>query len=185
AFVQLGTMEDAEMLVKYYSMNPLIIKGRLIRLNICTKYKTLNVSHRQEDKDAQSQRSSRSDTARSSKSSSKGREEKKQDEKEDKDKSAGVGEGKEDKPGEKQEGEKEGVTSGDTDEEEPERTESGMEEEQEEKHQEEGMRVVNILGFRRGYNFLNEMLALAKPFGKVVKHLVLDLRPEVRAPVCI
>ncbi|MEQ2233518.1 hypothetical protein ILYODFUR_022667 [Ilyodon furcidens] len=41
-----------------------------------------------------------------------------------------------------------------------------------------GMRVVNILGFRRGYNFLNEMLALAKPFGKVVKHLVLDLRPE-------
>ncbi|MED6281252.1 hypothetical protein CHARACLAT_019324 [Characodon lateralis] len=274
AFVQLGTMEDAEMLVKYYSMNPLIIKGRLIRLNICTKYKTLNVSHRQEEKDAQSQRSSRSDAARASKSSSKGREEKKQDEKEDKDKSAGVGEGKEDKPGEKQEGEKEGVTSGDTDEEEPERTESGMEEEQEEKHQEEqqdsgdddtkeggakkeaesegtteprgfaeepenkeeegaeaeeshevaegdepedefdqsflenmedfvtldeleedegdacresdgidntrkgGMRVVNILGFRRGYNFLNEMLALAKPFGKVVKHLVLDLRPE-------
>uniref|UniRef100_A0A3Q2QBH1 Matrin-type domain-containing protein n=1 Tax=Fundulus heteroclitus TaxID=8078 RepID=A0A3Q2QBH1_FUNHE len=41
AFVQLGSVEDAEMLVKYYSMNPLIIKGRLIRLNICTKYKTL------------------------------------------------------------------------------------------------------------------------------------------------
>lgn len=43
----------------------------------------------------------------------------------------------------------------------------------------QGMRVVNIVGFRRGYNFLNELLNLAKPFGKVVKHLVLDLRPEV------
>lgn len=39
--------------------------------------------------------------------------------------------------------------------------------------------MVNIVGFRRGYNFLNELLGLAKPFGKVVKHLVLDLRPEV------
>lgn len=41
AFVQLGTVKDAEMLVKYYSVNPLVINGRLIRLNICTKYKTL------------------------------------------------------------------------------------------------------------------------------------------------
>lgn len=41
AFVQLGSPDDAEMLVKYYSMNPLTIKGRQIRLNICTKYKTL------------------------------------------------------------------------------------------------------------------------------------------------
>uniref|UniRef100_A0A1A7WY38 Matrin 3-like 1.1 n=2 Tax=Iconisemion striatum TaxID=60296 RepID=A0A1A7WY38_9TELE len=41
-----------------------------------------------------------------------------------------------------------------------------------------GMRVVNVGGFRRGYNFIHELLALAKPFGKVVKHLVLDLRPE-------
>lgn len=41
------------------------------------------------------------------------------------------------------------------------------------------MRVVNIIGFRRGYNFLNELLALAKPFGRVVRHLVLDLRPKV------
>ncbi|KAG7215424.1 hypothetical protein INR49_022512 [Caranx melampygus] len=47
AFVQLGTPEDAEMLVKYYSVNPLTIKGRPIRLNICTKYKTLNVNRRQ------------------------------------------------------------------------------------------------------------------------------------------
>lgn len=44
----------------------------------------------------------------------------------------------------------------------------------------QGMRVVNIVGFRRGYNFLNELLALAKPFGRVVKHLVLDLRAEVQ-----
>lgn len=45
------------------------------------------------------------------------------------------------------------------------------------------MRVINIVGFRRGYNFLNELLGLAKPFGKVVKHLVLDLRPEVHRTV--
>lgn len=43
----------------------------------------------------------------------------------------------------------------------------------------QGMRVVNIVGFRRGYQYLNELLKLAQPFGKVVKHLVLDLRPEV------
>ena len=41
AFIQMGTVDDAEMLVKYYTMNPLTMKGRLIRLNICTKYKTL------------------------------------------------------------------------------------------------------------------------------------------------
>lgn len=39
--------------------------------------------------------------------------------------------------------------------------------------------MVNILGFRRGYKFLDELLGLATPFGKVVKHLVLDWRPEV------
>ncbi|XP_010791105.1 RNA-binding protein 20-like, partial [Notothenia coriiceps] len=44
AFVQLGTPEDAEMLVKYYNVHSLTIKGRPIRLNICTKYKTLNVN---------------------------------------------------------------------------------------------------------------------------------------------
>lgn len=41
AFVQLGAPEDAEMLVKHYTVNPLAIRGRRIRLNICTKYKTL------------------------------------------------------------------------------------------------------------------------------------------------
>ncbi|KAG5852239.1 hypothetical protein ANANG_G00060300 [Anguilla anguilla] len=44
AFVQLGTPEDAEMMVKYYSLHPLTIKGRNIRLNICEKYKTLIVN---------------------------------------------------------------------------------------------------------------------------------------------
>lgn len=48
----------------------------------------------------------------------------------------------------------------------------------------QGMRVVNIVGFRRGYNFLSELLGLATPFGKVVKHLVLDLRAEVRPAHC-
>lgn len=41
AFIQLGSPGDAEMLVKYYSMNPLTIRGHRVRLNICTKYKTL------------------------------------------------------------------------------------------------------------------------------------------------
>lgn len=41
AFVQLGSPADAEMLVKYYSMNRLIISRHRVRLNICTKYKTL------------------------------------------------------------------------------------------------------------------------------------------------
>uniref|UniRef100_A0A8C9R1T9 Matrin 3-like 1.1 n=1 Tax=Scleropages formosus TaxID=113540 RepID=A0A8C9R1T9_SCLFO len=40
------------------------------------------------------------------------------------------------------------------------------------------MMVVNVVGFKRGYNFLDEILTLAKPFGKVVRHLVLDVRPE-------
>ena len=44
----------------------------------------------------------------------------------------------------------------------------------------QGMRVVNLVGFGRGHGFLGELLALAKPFGDVVKHLVLDVRPEVK-----
>lgn len=39
--------------------------------------------------------------------------------------------------------------------------------------------MVNIVGFRRGYKFLDDLMGLAAPFGKVVRHLVLDLRPEV------
>ncbi|KAK9962955.1 hypothetical protein ABG768_006190 [Culter alburnus] len=41
-----------------------------------------------------------------------------------------------------------------------------------------GFRVVNVVGFKRGHGYVEEILALAKPFGKVVRHLVLDLRPE-------
>uniref|UniRef100_A0A3P9P748 Matrin-3 n=1 Tax=Poecilia reticulata TaxID=8081 RepID=A0A3P9P748_POERE len=134
AFVQLGTVEDAEMLVKYYSMNPLIIKGRLIRLNICTKYKTLNVSHRQEEKDAQSRRSSRSDASRTSReTSSRSREEKKK--KDDKEKSAAP-ESKEEEPSEKKRGEEEEGAGEVSDQEEAERAEPEKEE-QEERHQEE------------------------------------------------
>ncbi|KAI4874752.1 hypothetical protein NFI96_028370 [Prochilodus magdalenae] len=41
-----------------------------------------------------------------------------------------------------------------------------------------GLRVVNVVGFRRGLDYLNEILALAKPFGEVVRHLILNVRPE-------
>ncbi|XP_030252364.1 matrin 3-like 1.2 isoform X3 [Sparus aurata] len=304
AFVQLGTPEDAEMLVKYYSVNPLNIKGRPIRLNICTKYKTLNVNRRQASAAGDSRGSrnrgvnitssssgsgartfSSSLRTSSSKSSSgsRSREEKKKEEEnkvkpEEEEEVSGVMEGED-------RGEEVGKEQGDdrdAEGEEPERAESVKEmvEESEEVLQEEvthgddvtdnvpgavcgadggamqgaesggqtepteteehenkelnaepgesseavegeppadefdqdflenmedfvtldelaededeaggqsdtidntrkgGMRVINIVGFRRGYNFLNELLGLAKPFGKVVKHLVLDLRPE-------
>lgn len=39
--------------------------------------------------------------------------------------------------------------------------------------------MVNVVGFKRGYGYLDEILSLAKPFGKVVRHLVLHSRPEV------
>ncbi|XP_008301671.1 matrin 3-like 1.2 [Stegastes partitus] len=308
AFVQLGTVEDAEMLVKYYSVNPLTIKGRPIRLNICAKYKTLNVNRRLGG-DAQSRRrpSTSSSTSRtsSSKSSSRTRDEKKKKEEEDdgkvkpEEKPAAVKEAVEEDEEEEEEEEEvsgvlqggeeggeeeEVVTDGDADGEEPEGAESVKETVEEssdikeddkevpdasditadtpgdvceaeaqqgaepeiqteqtetetstDEHKDEaavdaaesseavegdlpehmfeqdflenmedfvtldelgddedeaggsdaidntrrgGMRVVNIVGFRRGHNFLNELLGLAKPFGKVVKHLVLDLRPE-------
>ncbi|KAF6737699.1 Matrin-3 [Oryzias melastigma] len=281
AFVQLGTVEDAEMLVKYYSVNPLTIRGRLIRLNICTKYKTLNVNRRQSGSAEETTTRKRSRTRErssspaaksasrttSSKSTSKSREEKKkEEEEEDKEKPAeeevtGVVQGAEDEEEDqasddedpkaedpeketvekdvkeeekevpddatpveeaepevkKQEAEPEGAaeTSVEEAENKEEAVESGdvaegdvpaeeldqdflenmedfvtldeLEEDEGDAPGESdaidnskkgGMRVVNIVGFRRGYNFLNELLNLAKPFGKVVKHLVLDLRPE-------
>ncbi|KAK2904576.1 matrin 3-like 1.2 isoform X1 [Channa argus] len=312
AFVQLGTPEDAEMLVKYYSANPLSIKGRYIRFNICTKYKTLNVNRRQGGSggECRSQRTSAASVSSSnsgtrttsnsrtslpnSSSSSRSREEKNKDEErelkpeekpaaEEEEEVSGVMEGED-------EGEDQGeeqVGDADADGEDAERAESvketgeesedvpqddeekapdgdvvtdtsgqvgvvegeakqgvepeeqtGLtetealtvenenldelnteprensvitegdlsadmseqsflenmedfvtldelaEDEDEEEHgsidntRKGGMRVVNIVGFRRGYNFLNELLGLAKPFGKVVRHLVLDLRPE-------
>ncbi|XP_070692704.1 matrin 3-like 1.2 [Pempheris klunzingeri] len=312
AFVQLGTPEDAEMLVKYYSVNPLTIKGRPIRLNICAKYKTLNVNQRRQGAsggDNRGQRSGGPNTSASSRtssgslrassskssSSSRAREERRKEEEEEEETNkptpvekpkaaaaaveeeevSGVMEGEN---GGEEAGEEQ-VTDGDAEGEEPEREESvketvesedarqeevpdgddvtddtpgdvggadgeakqGAESEgrteprESEEHEEAnaergessetaegdapgdafdrdflenmedfvtldelaedeeeadsesdtidntrrgGMRVVNIVGFRRGYNFLNELLGLARPFGKVVKHLVLDLRPE-------
>ncbi|KAK2848716.1 hypothetical protein Q5P01_008550 [Channa striata] len=316
AFVQLGTPEDAEMLVKYYSANPLSIKGRYIRFNICTKYKTLNVNRRQGGSggESRSQRTGTSSTSSSnsgtrtssnsrtslskSTSSSRSREEKSKEEineqipgeepaaeEEEEEEVSGVMEGED--GGEEKEEEQVGDVHADR--EEPERAESiketAEESEDDDRRQEEeeevppgddvtntsghvglaegeakqgeesekstrltdtellteehdnpeelntepgdtsetvdgdmsadmseqsflenmedfvtldelaededegesgsvdntskgGMRVVNIVGFRRGYNFLNELLGLAKPFGEVVRHLVLDLRPE-------
>uniref|UniRef100_A0A671UB95 Matrin 3-like 1.1 n=1 Tax=Sparus aurata TaxID=8175 RepID=A0A671UB95_SPAAU len=200
AFVQLGTPEDAEMLVKYYSVNPLNIKGRPIRLNICTKYKTLknrgvNITSSSSGSGARTFSSSLRTSSSKSSSGSRSREEKKKEEEnkvkpEEEEEVSGVMEGED-------RGEEVGKEQGDdrdAEGEEPERAESVKEmvEESEEVLQEEvrnmetyllrcccqGMRVINIVGFRRGYNFLNELLGLAKPFGKVVKHLVLDLRPE-------
>ncbi|KAM7418248.1 hypothetical protein PAMA_017755 [Pampus argenteus] len=287
AFVQLGTPEDAEMLVKYYTVNPLTIKGRPIRLNLCTKYKTLSVNRRQGGTGGggRNRRSSGANTSSSScgtrstsssKSSfsSKTREETKDDnnkatpaaDKEDEEVS-GVMDGEDggDEEEEVEREEEDQVTNGNTEEKqelkvecdtreeklpdgddvteapgevcgaeseatqglesEPTETEPEIQEEpstepgessetaegelpedmdflenmedfvtvdevaedEDESHSESdtidntrkgGMRVVNIVGFRRGFNFSNELLGLAKPFGKLVKHLVLDLRPE-------
>ncbi|XP_039898928.1 matrin 3-like 1.2 isoform X2 [Simochromis diagramma] len=353
AFIQLATVEDAEMLVKHYTENPLVFNGRIVRLNICTKYKTLNVKHKQGGGDGSSQKNGRAESSNSktSSSSSRSRQENKEEKEKDKVKMvteeedeevSGVMEGREDgeeqqapdgeeeeeqapdgeeeeeqapdgkekeeqapdgkekeeqvpdgkeeqeqvpdgkekqeqvpdgkekedepkgaesvketveesedarqeeekkkeeekvtddvtddTPGDtgevKQEAESEPQTEaaetetsaeeheskeeenmeaaesseapeaaeGDLPEEEdfPENMEDfvtldELEEDNDEAHGESdnidntrrgGMRVVNIVGFRRGYQYLNELLKLAQPFGKVVKHLVLDLRPE-------
>ncbi|CDQ86592.1 unnamed protein product [Oncorhynchus mykiss] len=339
AFVQLGSAEDAEMLVKYHTLNPLTIQGKTVRLNICTKYKTLNVNNRSNKlmDDKRRRRSSstgpkdKSSSSKSTKSSSSSSGKAKEDTKEPPkgedgdagregvgsgDVVAGVMEGdkaeeyegegdqgshdvgpsadnaeavtedpepaantslesQEEKepapdsddvpstakvlsssdvtekaegseveegtvPGaeEKAEGEPESEqmeTEATTDEPEAEvkvnspsaepAESSEMHEEQLPADQEEGsmeqdfpenmddfvtldelaededlerqdssskekysssgsskkiggLRVVNVVGFKRAYGFLNEILALAKPFGTVVQHLVLDVRPE-------
>lgn len=49
----------------------------------------------------------------------------------------------------------------------------------------QGLRVVNVVGFKRSYGYLDEILTLAKPFGKVVRHLVLHSRPEVNFPTIL
>ncbi|XP_054648063.1 matrin 3-like 1.2 isoform X2 [Dunckerocampus dactyliophorus] len=255
AFVQLGTSEDAEMMVKYYNVNPLTIKGRDIRINICTKYKTLNINRRQEaagnsrrggansthsaPRNTSSSPSRSRDDEHRAKSSSEDEEDKEGEE------VSGVVEGDENtseagaegvEPEETEEGvqekvpdDEDGVTSetpadvsgatvqpeqgeeseeqkaeaGSAEEHEPEQDQNFLEnmeefvtldelaDEEEELAENEGqqsdgidtsrrggLRVVNILGFRRGYNFLDELLGLAKPFGKLVRHLVLDRRPE-------
>ncbi|XP_039477458.1 matrin-3-like isoform X3 [Oreochromis aureus] len=86
AFIQLAAVEDAEMLVKHYTQNPLVFNGRIVRLNICTKYKTLNVKHKQGGGDSSSQKNGRAESSNSktSSSSSRSREEKKEEEEKDK-----------------------------------------------------------------------------------------------------
>ncbi|CAL8262503.1 unnamed protein product [Lota lota] len=324
AFVQLGTQEDAEMMVKYYSVNPLNIRGRPIRLNVCTKYKTLSVNQRGghlyrgesrgrrsgDDYTPPSKSPSKSSSSKTTSSSSKSREEKKKleskqqtverktkvEDKEEVEEAEGVlageeggeevdqSKGKEQKDLKKKKVEESAEQSSAPEEEQEEENEEGSKQlptevqkasgeelpdadsapdgkdvsEEEEKEAEDekgedremesqggpgedlesrddapaetsdmtedlpedmedsmdqdfpenmedfvtldelvededdhsehsdsidnsrkgGMRVVNLVGFRRGYGFLGELLALAKPFGDVVKHLVLDLRPE-------
>nr|XP_057920392.1 matrin 3-like 1.2 isoform X2 [Doryrhamphus excisus] len=257
AFVQLGTSDDAEMMVKYYTVNPLTIQGRAIRINICTKYKTLNINRRQEGAAGNSRRgganSSYSASRNTSTSPSRSRDDEhiaKSSSEDEEDKEgeevSGVVEGDENtseagtegvEPEETEEGvqekvpdDEDGVTgetptdvvsapvkaeqgeepeeqkaeAGSAEEHEPEQDRNFLEnmeefvtldelpdEEEEELAENEGhhsedidtsrrggLRVVNVLGFRRGYNFLDELLGLAKPFGKLVKHLVLDRRPE-------
>ncbi|XP_039510378.1 matrin-3-like [Pimephales promelas] len=318
AFVQMGNAEDAEMLVKYYTVNPLTISGRSIRLNICTKYKTLTVPPGKGDQgreeparkrsgsssatsrtgDKPSSKNQRSSTSKARESSDNKKEEPKPEEVE----ALGDGAGDEADVMEARDGDEEGFDEDpsaddvdlscdpeqtseqapdidDTnkeDEEDPEeqqaRNESsdettenqkdsgekqeetpleepttseaeqentdelpkdleeqnddqpedeGAEEDNEEQdsqtetdfpenmdefvtldelgEEEEGerqdskskatntsgsskdsggLRVVNVVGFKRGYGYLDEILNLAKPFGKVVRNLVLDVRPE-------
>ncbi|XP_077429819.1 matrin 3-like 1.2 isoform X2 [Vanacampus margaritifer] len=258
AFIQLGSPEDAEMMVKYYMQNPLTIKGRAVRLNICTKYKTLNINRRQKEGVGTRRRSSRSRSRSPSRSRDDNADKSASDDDDNNDDEvAGVLEGEGD--------ERQSATGADeeeqphqvaAEEEKPEGAEDGLEnqaadgekdsdvnddvtehapvdaergdESQEQRSEAEGggkqpteededflenmedfvtldelpdedekeaaaaegqsdgidpsrkggLRVVNILGFRRGYKFLDELLGLATPFGKVVKHLVLDWRPE-------
>ncbi|XP_043113439.1 matrin 3-like 1.2 [Puntigrus tetrazona] len=322
AFIQLSSAEDAEMLVKYYTLNPLTINKRSIRLNICTKYKTLTVPPGKGDQPREvpprkssisSSTTSRtpdkpsSKTQRSSSTSkSKGSSVEKEEVPKPKEAEAqGVGSGDEDADVmEARDGDEEGFEEADPDveiscdpeeateqqeeiddtnveeeeEEDPDGQQAGdtsydaetaenqedsdekqeeteveepaaseaeqkedtsdhpkdFEEQNEEQPEDEGaeedngeqegqnetdfpenidefvtldelaeeedaekqdsksrvkntsgnskdnggLRVVNVVGFKRGYGYLDEVLALAKPFGKVVRHLVLDVRPE-------
>ncbi|KAM9795567.1 matrin 3-like 1.2 [Neosynchiropus ocellatus] len=256
AFIQLGSPEDAEMLVKYYTVNPLTLRGQLVHLNICTKYKTLTVNRRQTSSsdDSRGQRSDGTSTAsRATSKTTKGELRPAVQEKEplkEKDRqtrmesSGGVADLQDqvrltetavsleqgpdhspeqevavetpadlggvmvqaEEPAEQTE---EGKVQPRAD---PENTETtdgdlfGPEDldipeniedfvtldevavEEDDGQEAElndvdnsrrgGMRVVSIVGFRRGHNFLNEILALAKPFGEVKRHLVLDLKPQ-------
>uniref|UniRef100_A0A8C9TVR2 Matrin 3-like 1.1 n=1 Tax=Scleropages formosus TaxID=113540 RepID=A0A8C9TVR2_SCLFO len=137
AFIQLGTPKDARMMVKYYTLHPLTIDGRSIRLNICTKYKTL-ISSRCQGFPIPHQEAPMD-----------------QDFPENMDDFVTLDEVAEEEDTDRLDTQSK---SGD---------QTGG-----------GFRVVNVVGFKRGYNFLDEILTLAKPFGKVVRHLVLDVRPE-------
>uniref|UniRef100_A0AAR2KR85 Matrin 3-like 1.1 n=1 Tax=Pygocentrus nattereri TaxID=42514 RepID=A0AAR2KR85_PYGNA len=303
AFVQMSNAEDAEMLVKYYTLNPLTIGRRSIRLNICTKYKTLTVPpgkgdlprYDGDESSRKSSSSSRTGSKTASKSprstSSKSKEcssektEEPKPEKEDKEVlpegSGDEGEGVVEAHDEEEEeafdegpsieetnftSEAEEASAEQPDPEVPlECGDSALEPAEDDMHDAEGpempeeadleqeapleeagepeadqentteelkdreegqddveqegleesdfpenmdefvtldelaeeeeaerqdsksrdknssgtdLRVVNVVGFKRGYGYLDEILSLAKPFGKVVRHLVLNVRPE-------
>ncbi|KAI1898997.1 hypothetical protein AGOR_G00078140 [Albula goreensis] len=57
-------------------------------------------------------------------------------------------------------------------------TQSGSDSQSESSKKAGGRKVVRVVGFRRRHNCLDEILTLAKPFGKVVRYLVLDTRRE-------
>ncbi|XP_060784014.1 matrin-3-like [Neoarius graeffei] len=306
AFVQMGNSEDAEMLVKYYTMHPLTISRRTIRMNICTKYKTLTVrpgkgEQLKEEPEESGQKNSsrtsskssskpqRSSNSRAKESSSKKAQESKPEEVQAEAGSGDEGQGVVEAHDEEEEALGEGLVTEESvtaqpDQDtamefedstmEPEKEEGNVhdgedtevpeEEAFEQEHQSEqpveheenpeqedntepketdgqddveqdegtaddsveqeipeesdfpenldefvtldelaeedeaerqdsssrerassgrsrdsgGLRVVNVVGFKRSYGYLDEILALAKPFGKVVRHLVLHSRPE-------
>uniref|UniRef100_A0A8B9LEG7 Matrin 3-like 1.1 n=1 Tax=Astyanax mexicanus TaxID=7994 RepID=A0A8B9LEG7_ASTMX len=306
AFVQMSSADDADMLVRYYTVNPLKIAGRNIRLNICAKYKSLRVppwkaDQERRDRDEGSRKSSSKASHKTSSSSPKTTRSKSKDrssekagetesEKEHKDVIAegsgnedeGIVEGHDENEGpaaEKSQSKEaaedrtkaeaslnyedsvmEPAVDDDTPNaestempeeaeaqpEEPAETEADQnpteehkdtddqddveqaeadhenapenlseleglgesdfpdnmdefvtldelaEEEDAEMHESKSrdksssgrskqsreLKVVNVVGFRRGYNYLDEILSLAKPFGKVVRHLILNVRPE-------
>ncbi|XP_077465589.1 matrin 3-like 1.2 isoform X2 [Stigmatopora argus] len=246
AFIQMGTCEDAEMMVKYYMANPLTIRGRSIRLNISLKYKTLYIDLKQKEAGGGSARKT-GEKRRRSRSGSRDESALKSGSENGEEVAGVVEEEQEEREEEEAEEEEEPMAEAEADGEEhpshapteieetegqeededvvlkkapdddeakdqtaPDELEAadGAEEDQdflenmedfvtldeladEEKEAEEqgrsdkidpsrkgGLRVVNILGFRRGYKYMDELLGLATPFGKLVKHLILDWRPE-------
>ncbi|KAF5893696.1 matrin-3-like, partial [Clarias magur] len=307
AFVQMSNSEDAEMLVKYYTIHPLTISRRTIHMNICTKYKTLTVrpgkgEQLKEDKEESGQKNSSSrTTSRSSSKTQRSSSSRAKESSSEKAQESKIKEGEEEVRAEAGSGDEgQGVVEAHDDEEETlgedvvteesekalpdqeaemetedsalepeeetkgtehdgEDTEIPEEEANETKHQTEqiveqeddntelketdgqddmeqnevmaddsvdqdipeesdfpedmdefvtldelaeeeeaerhdsrsrdkgssgksrdsgGMRVVNVVGFKRNYGYLDEILALAKPFGKIVRNLVLHSRPE-------
>ncbi|KAJ0023534.1 hypothetical protein NQD34_003433 [Periophthalmus magnuspinnatus] len=287
-FIQLSSPREAEMMEKYYSMNPLVVRGHQVRCHVCTKYKTLNVPQQGSTKGSGSQgsrgaRSARSSSPRRStdrkrspspkprtkterrkeerpkpKAESKPKpkpelkpelkpeikaepkaepkpEPKPESESEPKSEPKAVAVTEEsgcedERPSIQQEPEGEGehkVSNGDGRSEDTPEEEGGVDEKVKGVESEEtkdtiiadteecvegnlqededflenmddmvvvdeieeedgadaidnsekgGMRVVLVVGFKKGYNHLNELMQLAQPFGKVVRYLILDMQ---------
>ncbi|TRY97457.1 hypothetical protein DNTS_008199 [Danionella cerebrum] len=293
AFIQLSSPEDAEMMVKYYTANPLTLNKRLIRMNLCTKYKTLTIPPGLDDDKQESARKSsanrpadkstkRATASKAKETSAEKKEDMKlgeagdesgdeegnvleahdgdkaflndrptaeeemsgeqeensewaantddnskesdvdpvaqpdldsaheddptkmnlaSDEKEDKTvsddeeraqqtKDQEQKDGQTEDEGQEEDADQEGLIEGDF----PENldefvTLDELAEEEDAERQDSksrdnvsgnsnGLRVVNVVGFKRAFGYLQEILALSKPFGTVVRHLVLDVRPE-------